>query len=790
MSRLSVILLLLIVLPSIARAAETIRIASGEHADFSRLVMQFPETVEWVVGRTGHGYVFQVAQEEFEFDVGEVFARIPRTRISEVTPKGDGLVIETAEGFHADAFELRAGRIVIDIKDGPPPPGSPYERPLPDGDDGGGTDPVPTALSPEEPDAPSPQPLLTGGSGHSSLGGPDGAGSDLVGTDPPDFPLLFDKASPAQSLSGERSAGLALPDDDQQERADRLERQLVEQIGRAVAQGLLDADVSATEDALEAASSHRQDDPPSRPDRRPMPVDPPPPEPQEPESHVRIQTSVDEAQGRSAPAVSTDRNGTSCIPDEAVDIASWGDPPENGLKLSEFRSRLIGEFDTPDPEAVERLARYYLFLTFGAEAKSVLRNFDVPIHNRDILLAMAEIMDQGESTLSRRLGGQFRCAGMVAFWSVMSKEPLNSWESYNQEAVQSTFSALPGHIRRHLGPTLSERFLRIGDEASAEFIQEATLRSGGDHRDAFDLLEAEFQLAEGRKAQAQQSFERVVAGDGPKSAEALIRLIETRSRLGEPIDGRDAEHAEALTVEHRGSAMEHGLRRAAILARSGSGDADIALRAALALPAEDAKAEDERDALISSALLQLAATKPDGVFLRIVSPELDRLADAGLSDPARLKTAERLVSLGFDREALRLMSGYGGQESGAAPLVMAQAFLGIGEFEAAERYASRADTPDASEIRAFALSALGRAQEAADAFPADISGQWADAFALLAEDWPRLRQTGSADLSTLADAVQHAAKVETPLPTLSEAQTLLDRSREVRQALSAVLQQP
>ena len=39
-------------------AAETARVYSGEHADFTRLVIELPAQGDWTLGRTPMGYAF------------------------------------------------------------------------------------------------------------------------------------------------------------------------------------------------------------------------------------------------------------------------------------------------------------------------------------------------------------------------------------------------------------------------------------------------------------------------------------------------------------------------------------------------------------------------------------------------------------------------------------------------------------------------------------------------------------------------------------------------------------
>ncbi|MGO4851671.1 hypothetical protein [Phaeovulum sp. W22_SRMD_FR3] len=127
--------LLLLALGLVAQAgdatAETIRIRSGEHADFTRLVVTPDQPTEWSFGREGDTYVLRLARPEVRYDLGELFVYVPRVRLLDARG-GDNadLTLAVSPDTHATAFNLATGLIVVDIKPGPADPASPFEKPL------------------------------------------------------------------------------------------------------------------------------------------------------------------------------------------------------------------------------------------------------------------------------------------------------------------------------------------------------------------------------------------------------------------------------------------------------------------------------------------------------------------------------------------------------------------------------------------------------------------------------------------------------------------------------------
>lgn len=127
---LRLLFLMLLLLPGGAWA-EVARVSSGEHADFSRLVITLDEPSAWQFGRTEDGYSLSFSRGGITFDTEAIFGRIPKTRIGAVRQDGAGSRLQVLASCecHATAFEFRPGIVVIDVKNGPPEKGSPFEQP-------------------------------------------------------------------------------------------------------------------------------------------------------------------------------------------------------------------------------------------------------------------------------------------------------------------------------------------------------------------------------------------------------------------------------------------------------------------------------------------------------------------------------------------------------------------------------------------------------------------------------------------------------------------------------------
>lgn len=125
--RLTLVVALLGALP-MAALGQTVRVVTGEHADFTRLVMQIPAGLTWSLMGSGPERIF-APSTDLTFDLSRVFDRIPRTRL-ESARAGDGrLTLGLACDCPVRAWQDRPGLVIIDISDPTPPEQAPAAPP-------------------------------------------------------------------------------------------------------------------------------------------------------------------------------------------------------------------------------------------------------------------------------------------------------------------------------------------------------------------------------------------------------------------------------------------------------------------------------------------------------------------------------------------------------------------------------------------------------------------------------------------------------------------------------------
>ena len=242
-------------------------------------------------------------------------------------------------------------------------------------------------------------------------------------------------------------------------------------------------------------------------------------------------------------------------------------------QIGPVREGLTLEFDKPDPDAVTRAVRFQLFLGFGAEARVLIRAFPDDLPDKAIWNSMARILD-AEPDPTPAFAGMQDCDTTAALWAMLADTAALPHDDVGKSAVLRSFSALPPHLRRLLGPKLVDRFLAAEDMSTATALRDAVLRAPGDSSPEVTLMQAAMSRAAGKPAQAEAQLEPLASGSGPASADALVALIEQRVTLGQSVDFAQVQVLEELLKERKGGVQAAKVQHALVLARAASGDFD------------------------------------------------------------------------------------------------------------------------------------------------------------------------------------------------------------------------
>ncbi len=738
------------------------RVLSGEHDGFTRLVVELGDDLAWTIGRSPDGYELQVAGPLPDYDLSLAFKVIGTTRLAALwTDAARGrLRIGIACACHAAPFQFRPGTIVIDLKDGPPPLGSAFERPL-------------DAVEPDQSAA------MSGADNALAFAWADRALGQTTGLALPpvhDGARHSAPATPDRVSAPSRTAPIAVGEPAPVARAPRrlteeampfepapldpglapLRDELMREISLGAAQGVVDMHLP-----LMAAI--------------PTPAD------------LTVQATPDQARvglnaldalpqlritGPGEEPTPLAADGQGCPSDVQLDLAAWGDDRPVWEQISEARNGLTGEFDRPNPEALRKAVRFHLFAGFGAEARDLLRAYPGNDPDEGLWASLAYALDDdADPALAFQAFGD--CDSPAAMWAMLSL-PQPTGATWNVSAIQRSFSALPLHLRQLLGPRLVEAMVSLGHAEAVPVITNAIRRAGGLEDRGVQLMEAEVAAETGDQATADALLQKLIKDPGPESAKATVALIEGKAARGLPVDSRVVTELEALAVEYESSSDGPRFLKALILARALSGDFRRAF------------SEAPVDADLQARLWRLLSVLgTDDLVLEVATLAPGDPAPVAGHDVAAV-LAQRFLTLGLPAQAATWLSA----ASQVDPLLAARVALARHDGASALAYLQGIAGEEALTLRVKALIETGKDAEAAQELAA--SGDLPAATSALgrARDWAGLQDQGQAEWqaaaqATLADPLAGAAVP--PAGPLAEGAALVAQSQATRAALTALL---
>lgn len=641
-------LALAIVLMASVASGQTVPVRSGEHPGFSRIVFDFGTLPDWEVFATDGGYQLRTSSSR-GFRLQNIFRRMPPSRFLDVRQTDQVGTVEFLVGCacEIDVFEHRGTALVVDLRDREE--GFSANLIVPERIQPvqarqsleSSTELVTPLALPLGIDPPRPQQLVVRPGRPGNLPpAPKQPKPFTTGTPGEifrDVQRRLADTGTARSQSSQIET-LLEPDYGQIEMRRGLQgsatQRTLELLGRAAAQGLVDPIQAADAQSrqlggtgdVSALSKLGQ--------------------------NIEVTTSIDRANLGTSPG-RIGATGGICIRGSSVNVASWGSLEKGYDEISKARAKLVGEFDIPDFKAVRRLSRLYIYLGFGAEARAVLNAFPSDDTETALLFEMAHIVDGTLPTKLEIFKGQISCDSEAALWAALGERFTSADIARTRNRILATFSDLPPHLRRQLGPVLIERMAEAGDNGAAESILSAVGRDGYEGDDRLAVAVATLADAMGRKASEAQPDD--VAGDSEILVETILDRIQRRAREGLPPGDEDMALLPVLAFEFRGTQRASELREAEIEGFRRRGDISSALNALQHAQTNDDISQDEAERLFRAVALSAAADLEDASLLVFAETADQRLGTGDVSAQARNAIADRLIELGFPVAAQRMV---------------------------------------------------------------------------------------------------------------------------------------
>ncbi|KIC20639.1 tetratricopeptide repeat protein [Leisingera sp. ANG-Vp] len=790
-----------------AASAQTIVTRSGEHNSFTRLVMRLPGAADWSLTQSGKSAIVNIDAPDVVFDTSRVFSRIPRTRLQSLAQNGPGQPLRLQLGCECTvtSYVQENGYLVVDIRDGGLP------EPQPQYSTAGSILPL---TPPSQPtgyrfsfsqsaaaDARMALELAAAVAGQAepvqTLRPQDS--NAIPASEPSPAPeekpseenlsLPLDGSSfPAEAETAAGSAPEELPETsmllnmEETERAAVVresEQRLLQQIGRAANQGLLNIAAGGILGAEDTAGL----DPLGRSDRPLNPLD-----------HISVTSAIDRETGLMAALTDGSDKPAHCLPDRKVAIHNWGNESPFADQLGPLRGALVREFDDVNPASVFALARSYLFFGFGAEARSILTILppeEKASQEVTLLTAMAMLMDGEVLPVNHPFAGQQSCEGHSAFWGALADGAVK--KSANTDAIQQAFSKMPKHLRVHLGPRVSKMFAEAGDHHAAEAILRAVERTGVEDVPEINLAEAAIAELEGDSEKVAEELTSEVAERTGNAPAALIDLVALSVNERKALSPDVPDLIASYELENRETELGEKLRQAQV--------SSLALMGQFHDAFQELKGLSERDgpkarAIAMEPLMLLLAERSDDVTFLQYSLVFSGQATSAEAAPVAVPVARRLLDLGFAEQAEELLNKLSLEaENETRRLMMAEAALVMDKPHRALVELMGLDSSEANRMRAEALwrnGEYGRAGEyllAEDDANAAARGFWhsEDLGAIDAIEDSEGAEFGA--VASVTTQIGETARDPEGLTPLAHARALVESSEGTRGGITDLLNQ-
>jgi hypothetical protein len=510
--------------------AQSITVQSGEHADFTRLVLEIGPDRAWEITGEPERPEIRFDPPVAEFDVSQVFSVIPRTRLSGLQTDG-GLVLDLACACPVTASRFRNRYLVLDIADGPV---------------------LPTA------DLPVTEPGVR------------------QETDEADASAARRLAA-AEALPGltrlilDPSSRVAQPDPPVPVAADEpaLETAamvMAEQLARAAASGLIDpapgrplGDADPTVLPLSDNGSATAPSPSARGiDEVPFALP------------LRAETAVDLAL-QPAPSPEPQRPNLACTGRE-MDMTTWSDGRGLGPGLGALRLALYDERDTLQPPGVIALARHYLYHGFGAEARFWLLQLPTPPTD---LVALSHLVDGDLGPVFPAERDAAFCSPNELLWRFLDGQAPDPLSRAHLGQIQRATAALPLPLRDHLGPAIARHLHDGGHASPARNIRDMLALSGRLSPSAMLRLDLDLGIPHPDGAEGTRTaLATALRDDQTDAPAAMAHALRFDRETGQPVSETRLVAAEALLREVGIGATTQDLWTEVVLALAQRGDMD------------------------------------------------------------------------------------------------------------------------------------------------------------------------------------------------------------------------
>ena len=819
-------------------AQQVVSVQSGDHPEFSRLVLQIDPDVDWEIEETRGLATIHFPNQALSFSIDQVFTRISTNRIlslsHENTQGGSSLQLVLNCKCDVQGFAFKGNYIVVDVYNGPEI--DPIE--VVDREPVWQPDALPFIQPPNTPsrfssfvmaEAPR-QPQLTpapviqepvaaqeiglqaadlmddllptiDAAPHESHmeGGPEPHRSNMLAANAENIAPEAQSPHGVASVDEIEMAGAAVSsmnqdieavdDPELRARIEEAQNQLLAQLTRAADQGLVNfvpAPVVVAEVIEEDVPVEIEPEPPI--------LDP------ALSQQLDVRTAYSQGTEDALTEIVNQFAKPQCLDDALFSFDGWSGEYGFSDQLAIFRSTLLGEFDTPDADTTLAIAQLYLRYGLGAEARLVLSESALEGAQLSILFDMADLLDVEPMRVSGPILKGAGCGGAHEMWYLATGQ--GNYQVLEPLSITDVFSDYPIEVRTLVGPPLAQAFIARGQVDAGHVVLEIVRRADGEVTPAQRMAEAKVMELQANMEGAERIYRELAVSNDELAPEALISYARSLFDSHSPVPPSLLVDLESASFFHRETDNAEALKLWEVKIRAKVEGADKAL----AQISELLAARPDMEAPLLGIVANIFETSTveslgDYRYAEMVLKYASLLDQGRAGDLARLKIAEEMAGIGLPETALDILAPNFERPSKESDYVAAAAYVQLFQPSEAVEMLKNDPSLEAYKIRLSAYLQMEDysmvAQMLREAHAQNIS---LNDVALRVGDWEKIQDAG--DVGTLASYMQNGTynppeneghqDVLLPMaadeePSLKAARNLLEINQESRSFLEGML---
>ncbi|MEP3512227.1 MAG: hypothetical protein ABJN38_10750 [Lentilitoribacter sp.] len=725
--------------------AEPIVVRSGEHDNFTRLVLPLPLGSRWSIDeRPG---VAKVILEEFNdgFDLSYAFEIIPRTRLVALVARGSELELQLSCTCPVVAFIEDGNFLVVDIADG---------------------EDIKNASSPSILSSNLPDTSFSHGdllwADNAQTVSPSNLNNPLE--EPPTVDV--DQKTDTKELSTE----IIL----------ETQNRLLQALSIAASKGLVAPKQNLPISPPVASDMEFHDnveifDSSELPDMAPK-------------QHIRISNSKDVPKNGTLENMAM--SGETCPDPKIVNVVSWGQSSDFTVEIGQSNLQLHDDLGRLKEVEVLKRARLYIFFGFGAEAREMLNLIPGIEDEHPELTELAGIMEYGYAKESNFLTKFTGCSSDLALWGVLANQNLPLDQDIDASAALRALQKLPAHLKFFVAQQLGSQFLKRGDIANANIAIRSYEALKENAASKPSIIHAQMSELESKSETPSQIYKEIIEEDTNEAPDALISLIKKNVQNGIDIPADLALLAESYSFEFKNSTRSPEFFQASVLALAKSAQFTKAFEALSDSKRISELNGSDQNQLTSYVFSELTQASEDIDFLNGFFTQFPSHV-RHVSSKVKLSIANRLMQIGFIEQASNLISNLPtGFQSDELRVAKSRILFASGQYHESLETIEGMEGNQVKSLRGEILQKLGQNNAAANAFDAAnlqdqaLSSRW------LADDWSDLVSETTPVFGELAKlSNENAIEVTRNQNMLERTAEAIASSESARSVLGSVLDQ-